>query len=130
MKILDRWKGKARQLALEIASLYYAYKHPKTPWYAKAWCIVVVSYAVSPIDLIPDFIPVVGYLDDLVLIPLGIMVAIRLIPKEVYAESKQRARQRLEQAPAGRLLVSALVVAAWGVTIALIVGWIVRKLRR
>ena len=80
---LARWKMRARQLQAEVYALYLAYRDPRVPWYAKAVAACVVGYALSPIDLIPDFIPVLGYLDDLVLIPLGIALVLRMIPPAV-----------------------------------------------
>lgn len=71
-----------------IYVLYICYKNPKTPWYAKVIIIITVAYALSPIDLIPDFIPVLGYLDDLLILPLGILLSIKLIPEEIFNECK------------------------------------------
>lgn len=81
----------ARKLKRETLALYLALRHPGVPWYAKAWAALVVGYALSPIDLIPDFIPLLGYLDDLILVPLGIALAIRLIPTEVMAQCRAEA---------------------------------------
>lgn len=83
---------KISELKLDINALYLACKDPKTPWYAKALAILVVSYALSPIDLIPDFIPILGYLDDIVILPIGIKLAIKLIPKEVMENSREKAK--------------------------------------
>jgi uncharacterized membrane protein YkvA (DUF1232 family) len=92
MKILNKIKEKAKKLKQELVVLHLAYGHPKTPWTAKALIVLVISYALSPIDLIPDFIPVLGLLDDIILLPLGIYWAIRLIPKEVLDESRIQAK--------------------------------------
>src|SRR5512136_1678490 len=92
-KLLEKWKTKARVLKVQVYALYLAYRDPRTPWYAKAVAALVVGYAFSPIDLIPDFIPVLGYLDDLVLVPLGITLALKLIPAQVMAESRERASE-------------------------------------
>ena len=89
--ILDTWKTRAHQLKTDVYALYLAYKDPRTPWYARIFAAVVVGYAFSPIDLIPDFIPVLGYLDDLIITPLGIYLALKMIPKEVMADARQRA---------------------------------------
>jgi uncharacterized membrane protein YkvA (DUF1232 family) len=70
MRIVTLWKQWAHKLRFEVFTLYFAYRNPRTPWFAKIWAAIVVAYAFSPIDLIPDFIPIIGYLDDLVLIPL------------------------------------------------------------
>src|SRR5512139_766296 len=95
--VLQRWKQRARALKKEVYALYLAYRDPRTPWYAKAVAALVVAYAFSPIDLIPDPIPVLGYLDDLVLIPLGVKVALSMIPANVLAESREKAREIIRQ---------------------------------
>lgn len=88
---LETWKARAKALKVEIHALMIAYRDPRTPWAAKACALLVVAYALSPIDLIPDFIPVLGYLDDLILLPFGIALAIRLIPPEVMDEARKTA---------------------------------------
>jgi uncharacterized membrane protein YkvA (DUF1232 family) len=100
-----------RRLKTEVYALYLAYKDPRVPWYARALAAVVVGYALSPIDLIPDFIPVFGYLDDVILVPLGIALVIRLIPPEVLDECRQRART-LEYKPVNKT-AAAVVVLIW-----------------
>ena len=92
-------------------ALYYACRDPRVPWYAKALAVTVVAYAFSPIDLIPDFIPVLGYLDELVLIPLGVMAVRRMIPEQVLAECRMRAAQ-LEAKPRS-WIGAAVIVAIW-----------------
>ena len=82
---LTKLKQRARLLKTQTFALYLAYQHPATPWYAKFFAGLVAAYAFSPIDLIPDFIPVLGYLDDLILIPLGVTLALKMIPTEVMA---------------------------------------------
>ena len=89
--MLKTIKAKATQLKGEIVALYLAGRDPRTPWYAKAMIAAVVAYALSPIDFIPDFIPILGYLDDLVLLPIGIWLAIRMIPAEILQDCRQRA---------------------------------------
>ncbi len=91
---LQRW---ARRLREELQALSWAYRDPRTPWYAKLWLALVLGYALSPVDLIPDFIPIVGYLDDLLLVPLGVWLALRLIPRQVLAEAW--ARQGMGEPP-------------------------------
>ena len=86
--MLDRLRGQTRALMQELAVLTFAARDPRTPWYAKAVAGALIAYALSPIDLIPDFIPVIGHLDDIVLIPLGLAVVRRLIPREVLAEHR------------------------------------------
>ena len=117
---LDRWRQLARRLKLDIAALYLAYRDPRVPWPAKLFTALVVGYALSPIDLIPDMIPVLGYLDDLILVPLGIYLALRMIPPPVLAECRQmaadRARLPRSRAAAGVIVViwlAALTAAGW-----------------
>ena len=88
---------KARKLKSSLLALWFAYLDRRTPWYAKLWAGMVVGYAFSPIDLIPDFIPVLGYLDDLILLPIGVLIAVRLIPKEVMMDSREKAQAWIEQ---------------------------------
>ena len=80
---LSYLREKAKQLKTDVYALYLAYKDPRVPWYAKAFMALIIGYALSPIDLIPDFIPVLGYLDDLIIIPAGISLSLKMIPKEV-----------------------------------------------
>ncbi|MCQ6281403.1 YkvA family protein [Bacillus sp. EB600] len=88
-----KWKEFIKGLKLNIYILYIAYRHPKTPWYAKAFSLLIVAYALSPIDLIPDVIPVLGYLDEVILLPLGILGAFTLIPDHVLQECRVLASQ-------------------------------------
>ena len=121
-KVAEHWKQRARKLKMEVYSLYFAYRDPRIPWYAKLFIAVVVAYAFSPIDLIPDFIPVLGYLDDLLLIPLGVTLAIKMIPDSIMDEARKKT-QALNQKPkswAG----AALVVSIWIVLVAMIVYFI------
>src|SRR6478752_7495834 len=97
MAILEHWKQWARQLKRELYALYLAYKDPRVPWYARLVAACVVGYAFSPIDLIPDPIPVLGYLDDLVIVPAGIALVLRLIPAEVMTDSRARAAVAAER---------------------------------
>ena len=88
---LNSLKEKSRKLRRETYALYLAARHPEVPWYAKVIVLITVAYALSPIDLIPDFIPVLGYLDDLVLVPAGIALAVKFIPKRVMDECRASA---------------------------------------
>ncbi|MGQ9653245.1 MAG: YkvA family protein [Thermodesulfobacteriota bacterium] len=85
------WKGRVQQLNSEIHAVFLAYQDRRVPWYTKAFLACLMAYALSPLDLIPDFIPILGQADDLILIPLGIALAIRMIPQEVLVECRQRA---------------------------------------
>src|SRR5437667_10885356 len=97
VRLLETWKRQARLLKLEAYALYLACRDPRVPWYAKAFAACVAGYAFSPIDIIPDPIPVLGYLDDLVLVPLGVLVVRRMIPKPVLDECRQRAKVVMQQ---------------------------------
>ena len=124
MSLLDALRRRARSLRRETYVLYLACRDPRTPWYAKALAGGVVAYALSPIDLIPDFIPVLGYLDDLVLVPIGIAAALRLVPDAVLAECREKAEAATER-PSGRG-AAAVIVAIW-IAAAAGVFWIVRE---
>jgi uncharacterized membrane protein YkvA (DUF1232 family) len=121
---LTSWKSRAKGLKSEIYALYLAYKDPRTPWYAKAFAAMILGYALSPIDLIPDFIPVLGYLDDLVIVPAGIALLIRMIPKEVLEECREMARtnpgRKVKNWIAGTIIIL-IWIAALGLTLKL--GW-------
>src|ERR671919_3180339 len=93
---LEAWKQRARQLSAQTYALYLAYRHPRTPWYAKVFAALVIGYVFSPIDPIPDFIPVVGLLDEMVVVPAGVLVAARMIPADVLAECREKAREAME----------------------------------
>ncbi|MGQ9516325.1 MAG: YkvA family protein [Anaerolineae bacterium] len=92
-RIFRRWKARAAALQDDVYALYLAYRHAGVPWYAKAWALIVAAYAFSPVDLVPDVIPVLGYLDDLVLVPLGVALASRLIPPAILEECRAEARR-------------------------------------
>jgi uncharacterized membrane protein YkvA (DUF1232 family) len=111
---LEEWKRWAGRLESETYALYLAYRDPRMPWYAKLFAALVVGYAFSPIDLIPDPIPVLGYLDDLILIPLGVALAVRMIPEDVLSESRQKAREMVERGerPVSRT-AAAVIVVLW-----------------
>ena len=109
----------ARALRRDLHAVYLASRDPRVPWYAKAWALVVAGYVVSPVDLIPDFIPVVGHLDDMILVPLGILLAVRLIPAEVLDEHRRSASTAAEQPTDWR--VGALFIAIWAITLAFLV---------
>lgn len=125
--LFQGWKAQAKALKTEIYALWIAARDPRTPWVAKALALLVVAYAASPIDLIPDFIPVLGYLDDLILVPLGIVVAIRLIPPEVLNEARKTARQSQGRV-SGRVGV-VLIVFIWLIGLGLLIATIIRFLK-
>jgi uncharacterized membrane protein YkvA (DUF1232 family) len=117
-RILDRLRGWARKLKRQTMVLWFCYQHPQTPWLPKWISVFVVAYALSPIDLIPDFIPVLGYLDDMIILPLGIVLAIRLMPAQVLDECQVKARE-WEKSHVKRptnLFAAVIVVLVWFVT--------------
>ena len=129
MALVGYLKEKATEYTCQIHALYIACRDPRTPWPAKAMTALVVAYALSPIDLIPDFIPVLGYLDDLILLPLGIMLVIRLIPPEILKESRKKARSRIDnRLPRSRGGVI-LVVSIWIVLLVMAGGMMVGILK-
>jgi uncharacterized membrane protein YkvA (DUF1232 family) len=91
--LITTWKHKARELKIQTYALYFAYRDPRVPWYARAWIALLVAYAFSPIDLIPDFIPILGYLDDLVILPLGVYLALKMIPAQVMEASRAKSEE-------------------------------------
>ena len=119
--MLSRIKTWAQNLKRDSHAIYLASRDPRVPWYAKALAIAVAAYALSPIDLIPDFIPVVGYLDDLVIVPLGIWLVVSLIPDAVMAECRAKA-DAIGQRPVSRAGMIA-IIALWIVG-AMIFAWI------
>lgn len=112
-RIISQWKAKTRQLKTETYALSLAFRHPKVPWYAKVFAACVVGYLFSPIDLIPDFIPVLGYLDDLILVPLGIILAVRMIPKTVWEECREEAQKTLSQDRPRNWTAAGFIIAIW-----------------
>ncbi|MEW5891702.1 MAG: DUF1232 domain-containing protein [Pseudomonadota bacterium] len=114
----------ARRLKVQALTLWFAARHPATPWYAKALAACAAAYAFSPIDLIPDFIPVLGYLDDALLLPLLILIAIRLIPKPVWAECQERARRQAAH-PVSR--AAAGVIALIWLGLLALTGWLIAR---
>lgn len=128
MAIRAELKRRAQNLRAEAFALYFAARDPRTPWYARLLVAGIVAYALSPIDLIPDFIPVLGYLDDLILIPAAIALAVRLVPDSVLAECRARAREEVRNGRPVSRTAAAVVVLVWAALIALGVAWVVRAL--
>jgi len=110
---LETWRQRARQLKTETYAVYLAYQDPRVPWYARIFAACVVGYAFSPIDLIPDFVPILGYLDDLVLVPVGIVLALKMIPPTVMAECRVKAREVIAQGKPVNRTAAVVVVATW-----------------
>jgi len=128
--VLQDFKNRVRQLKRETHALYLAARDPRTPWYAKLFVAGVVAYAFSPIDLIPDFIPVLGYLDDLILIPLGIAVAIKLIPPEVLSECRARAAEAAASGKPVSRVAAAVIIGIWVLLALLCAVWVYEAFAR
>ena len=111
--MFEKCKERARELKTEVYAVYLAYRDPRVPWYAKIFAACVVGYAFSPIDLIPDPIPILGYLDDLILIPLGITIALKIIPKEVLAECREQAKEIMLQGKPVNKVAAIVIVGIW-----------------
>jgi len=112
-RFFDWIKIKVREIKKEIYVLAIAYRHPATPWYAKVFTAIVVAYAFSPIDLVPDFIPILGYLDDVILVPLGITLALRMIPDEVLKEARLHAVEELEKGDPKNWWAGTIIILIW-----------------
>jgi len=125
--LLEWAKQWAQSLKRDVLALWLAARDPRTPWYAKAVAASAAAYALSPIDLIPDFIPVLGYLDDLLIVPLGIALAIRLIPVDLMAEFRTEANQR-DTRPRS-LIAASIIITVWLFTIGATALWAWRYFR-
>ena len=123
MRFRENLEQRARNLNAETFALYLAARDPRTPWYAKLFVASVVAYVLSPIDLIPDFVPILGYLDDLILVPLGIALAIRLIPGPVLDECRTKAQESLRDGSPTSRTAAAVIVALWLALAALSIVW-------
>lgn len=110
---IEQLKSVVRSIKADIYALYFASRDARTPWYAKLVVAAIVAYALSPIDLIPDFIPIIGYLDDLILLPLGILLAIKLVPNTVMLECKAKARESIKIQKTASYLVATVIILIW-----------------
>jgi uncharacterized membrane protein YkvA (DUF1232 family) len=116
---LETSKRRARQLSAQTYTFYLAYRHPRTPWYAKVFAALIVGYVFSPIDPIPDFIPGFGLLDEMVVVPIGVLIATKMIPRDVFEECRQKTREVAEgEKPVSRG-AAVVVVAVWLLCVAL-----------
>ena len=113
MLLLTELKRRARRLKAETFALYLAARHPATPWYAKLLVAGVAAYAFSPIDLIPDFVPILGYVDDLILVPMGIALALKMVPPSVMAECRARAQEAMGHGKPLSRVAGAVIVMIW-----------------
>jgi uncharacterized membrane protein YkvA (DUF1232 family) len=127
---LNNWKEKAKGLERQVFALYLAFRHPGTPWYAKALALAVTAYALSPVDLIPDFIPVLGYLDDLLIVPGGVMLVFKLVPSHVMTECQSRAAEMQGAGAPQFRWMGLVVVLLWLVALAFIVVLVMSLIRR
>ena len=127
---MQTWKQRVRQLKKETYAIYLACKDPRVPWYARVFAGFVVALAFSPIDLIPDVIPVLGYLDDLVLVPLGIILVIKMIPPAVLAECREKAEAAMDQGKPTSKIAAIVIVTIWLLLGLLAVIWVGHILKR
>jgi uncharacterized membrane protein YkvA (DUF1232 family) len=125
--LFERLKSWARALKRDVVALWIAARDPRTPWMAKLIAGAVAAYALSPVDLIPDFVPVLGYLDDLIIVPLGMALALRLVPSALMAEFRALAAEQ-EKRPRSHL-VAAMIIAAWLGSGAVAAYWLWRAFR-
>ena len=123
MALVARLKERARALKADVLALFLAARHPRTPWYAKAFLVAIVAYALSPIDLIPDFIPVLGLVDEIILLPFAIALAVKMIPAEVMSECRSRAARDRPVTWAGRI-GAAFIVLLWLALVVLAGTWV------
>jgi len=126
LRFLDDWKERARELKKDVHALYLASGDRRVPWYARALMLCIIGYALSPIDLIPDFIPVLGLLDDLVLIPLGIVLVIKMIPPDVLSHYRQVVRAMEGQEKPRNMIAAAVIVVIWIIAGVVLASWAMR----
>jgi uncharacterized membrane protein YkvA (DUF1232 family) len=111
--MLEKLRSRAQILQTDIQALLIAFRDPRTPWLARGLIALIAAYALSPIDLIPDFVPILGYLDDLILVPAGIALAVRMIPPQVWAESRENAQQATSSEKGMRIIGAGIIVLIW-----------------
>ena len=119
--MLQRAKHWARSLTRDVAALWIAARDPRVPWHLKAAAAAVAAYALSPIDLIPDFVPVLGYLDDLVMVPIGILIVVRSMPRDLMGEFRAEAERR--EWPSASYAGLAAILLVWSATLAAALVW-------
>ncbi|MET1030410.1 YkvA family protein [Domibacillus tundrae] len=124
---MNRLKNWAKQLKRRLFVLYFAYQDERVPWYAKVFTACVVAYAFSPIDLIPDFIPILGYLDDLILVPLGIFLALKMIPEPVIADCEVKAEELIKNGKPKNWVAGAAVLFIWVLALSWIGVWMLQR---
>jgi uncharacterized membrane protein YkvA (DUF1232 family) len=124
---LSKLREWAKELKQKTLIVYFAARDRRIPWLVRVLALLVAAYALSPIDLIPDFIPVLGYLDDLIIVPLGLMVVLRLVPPEVMQSAREQATAAVEK-PASRAM-AVIIMTSWGVAVAVLGLWAWQSLR-
>ena len=120
---MEKIKAWAKNLKRQIFILYFAYRDERVPWYVKLFTACIVAYAFSPIDLIPDFIPILGYLDDVIILPLGIMFALKMISKDVISDCELKANEMMKNGKPKNWIVGSLIILIWIV----ITLWLILK---
>ena len=128
-RFVEQWKQRAKELKVETYALFLAYKDKRVPLPARIFAGFVVGYAFSPIDLIPDFIPVIGYLDDLIFVPLGIIIALSMIPDDVMAESREKVKDILSQGKPVNRAAAAIIILIWLLLAALSVALVIKTFK-
>jgi uncharacterized membrane protein YkvA (DUF1232 family) len=124
MSFSAKLKQRARALKADTLALYFVARHPGTPWYAKLMAVVVVAYAFSPVDLVPDFVPVLGYLDDVILVPLGIALTLKLVPDDIMRECRGLAAAVMKKPV--NWVSGAIIVMIW-IGLAALSGWWIHR---
>jgi uncharacterized membrane protein YkvA (DUF1232 family) len=130
MNRIEGWKKRVKDLKTETYAIYLASKDPRVPWYTKVIIVFTVFHTFSPIDLIPDFIPVLGYLDDLIITPLGIWLALKTIPDDVLIECRAEAQKIIDQEKPTFRFATAIVISIWIIVLAIVINTIYRMLKR
>jgi uncharacterized membrane protein YkvA (DUF1232 family) len=128
--LISRLKDRAAALKREAYALYIAARDPRVPWYAKVVMGLVLAYAFSPIDLIPDFVPVLGYLDDLIIVPLGIALALRMVPAQVMTDARKQAEELSQQGKPVSRTGAIVIIVIWLIIVAAVIWVIVRTVMK
>jgi len=129
MTWLDNLKIRAKNLKRDTFALFFAYRDPRTPWYARVFAGLVAAYLLSPIDLIPDFIPILGYLDDVIIAPAGIALALKMIPPEAMADARQKAELELANGKPVNRVAAVVVVLIWIIVLFFLARWVISWFR-
>jgi uncharacterized membrane protein YkvA (DUF1232 family) len=128
--MISRLKLRASALKRESIALYIAARDPRVPWYAKTLMVLILAYAFSPIDLIPDFIPVLGYLDDLIIIPLGISLALKLVPAQVMVDARKEAAEVEKAGKPLSYIGAVIIIGIWLLVLGAVIWFVIRVLKK